>query len=1457
MAVEFKLSNNFLKEFEGSQPKWGPLGYMVYKRTYSRKDNGHSEEFHQTLQRVVEAAYTIQREHCDKYKLPWNAHKAQKSAQEMYRRMWEFKFLPPGRGLWAMHLPLIRAKGSGALNNCFQYNTEIITSEGIKKIGDLAGSSAELLSENGQWIVAPIKSFGNQTLWKLTLTRSGVEKIIYTTEDHEWFTKDRRNPYRKSNKWIRVKTKDLRPEKHRLRYAFGQGIKNITPSTFGIAHGISFGDGSQVPGQKNSNHIILCGEENACLKKYFNNNESQKSSGLNIKITGLPNYFKKLPNINETKSYLYGWLIGYFAADGNCSSGSPEIDSYNKENILFIREVCSILGIGTYSIISETRKSNLTGRNHTCYSIKLMRQHLSEDFFLLDHHKKSFIKNYTDQYQYWSVKSVEKTNQIEEVFCAIVPEKHAFTLADNILTSNCGFVSTNELDTSFSAPFTYMMDFMMLGVGVGADTEGAGKVTIRPPKLIDGTFVVEDTRESWVSLLEILLESFLGKQLPKLVDFSRIRAEGEPIKTFGGTSSGPGPLKALVDDVIKVLCKTDNRFKENYPKEDVMDISSLIKEFEPYEISSTQIVDIFNLIGRCVVAGNTRRSAELMIGSPFDNEFIKLKQNEYKLSHHRWASNNSIAAKVGIDYSVFAQDTAVNGEPGYVWLDNARRYGRLKDGENWKDRRVMGFNPCYAKDTLIAVADGRNAVSIEQLAKEEKDVPVYSLNKTTGLISIKMGRNPRITGTAQKLIRVHLTDDNYFDVTPNHKFIKKDGVEVEAKDLQPGDSLSPFKKRLAKTSKDSKLYYLLHLDANNPKNSRIFEHRIITKYFYPEEWNQKYKKEQENGWIKGGLAVHHKDYDSLNNSPENLEIMSFKEHTKLHAQVDTQGSKNGRFSGYSNDDLKKYALELTKSLGRKFSVKEWNQFAKEIGIPSQFSKFRRDSLGSEKQLALWAANECGFENQDLDPRTLRLYQKALEQGYTAKIEDEKVFVERACEICKNNFYINYQSREQAFCSTACSNKYLNSKENAIVYQKRFKRQKEVLRKNIEKTKIEQLRVYSDLKYKLQKDPLKTEWESECKKQKVPIRFAGSKNSFKEYKELKQAAENYNARVKSIEYLDGLHTVYNITVDDNHTVAIVNQKKHDSGNYEYTGINVANCGEQSLESFELCNLVEVMLPNHSSYEDLETTLKYAYLYAKTVTLIPTHDERVNAVMMRNRRIGTSLTGITQAFRKFGKRKTLGWADEGYEYLKSLDKQYSDWLCIPRSIKLSTVKPSGTVSLLPGVTPGIHYPHSEYYIRNVRIASNNPLVKVYENAGYPVEADIYSPGTSVISFPIKEDNFIKGKDEITIWEQLENAAQMQYYWSDNSVSITVTFKPQEAKEINEALQLYETRLKSVSFLPILEHGYKQAPYITITEEEYNKMLKKLKIAPIKPIAEDVGKSENLYCESDSCELPEIKK
>jgi ribonucleoside-triphosphate reductase len=294
-----------------------------------------------------------------------------------------------------------------------------------------------------------------------------------------------------------------------------------------------------------------------------------------------------------------------------------------------------------------------------------------------------------------------------------------------------------------------------------------------------------------------------------------------------------------------------------------------------------------------------------------------------------------------------------------------------------------------------------------------------------------------------------------------------------------------------------------------------------------------------------------------------------------------------------------------------------------------------------------------------------------------------------------------------------------------------------------------------------------------------------------------------------------------------------------------------CGEQTLESGEMCCLVETFITKAESLQDYKRTLKFAYLYAKTVTLCTTHWVETNRVMLRNRRIGTSISGIAQFIEANGIDKLKTWVTEGYSTLKYYDDVYSEWLAIPRSIKITSVKPSGTVSLLAGVTPGIHYPESNYYIRRIRLRSNSELIPELKRVGYTIENDQMDSSAVVVEIPVKIEN-IRTNSEVSIWEQVALAAFMQTYWADNQVSCTVSFEPKDTKEIKHILDLFQYSLKGISFLPKAEIAkYPQMPYETITKDEYEKKIKIIKPMLFRDTAKEQATPE-LYCDGDSCSL-----
>ena len=317
----------------------------------------------------------------------------------------------------------------------------------------------------------------------------------------------------------------------------------------------------------------------------------------------------------------------------------------------------------------------------------------------------------------------------------------------------------------------------------------------------------------------------------------------------------------------------------------------------------------------------------------------------------------------------------------------------------------------------------------------------------------------------------------------------------------------------------------------------------------------------------------------------------------------------------------------------------------------------------------------------------------------------------------------------------------------------------------------------------------------------------------------------------------------------------------ANNKDHRVVGFNPCAEQSLESYECCTLVETYLGRHESLEDFKRTLKFAYLYAKTVTLLPTHWEETNAIMQRNRRIGASMSGVADFADTNGMPVLREWMDQGYKTVQRYDNIYSEWLGVRESIKMTTVKPSGTVSILAGESPGVHWtPGGKYFNRTIRFSNDDPMLPLFVMANYKVEPAAESPDTtSVVYFPIKSDAR-RAERDVTIFEKMSLAAVAQRYWSDNSVSVTISFDPEtESEHVGTVLHMYDGQLKTVSFLPSGNFTYPQMPYTQITEEQYHEEGEK-KLFPIDfsgvyagMAADAIGES---YCTTDSCEIKLIK-
>lgn len=336
----------------------------------------------------------------------------------------------------AERTPSFSVNAEEGLYYCLGPETRVLTWDGVKPIRDLAGTVQRVLTERGQWVDAPFYSFGVQPLMRIVLGRGGQRKAIRATPEHRWFVRDTGRGTKRE-----VLTRDLRPG-HSLAWSFPQNrvVRGVEPSPFGIARGITYGDGSRFA---KGACVDLHGEKDAQLLKWFPLNRTLQCTSATgkpyTKVVDLPAYFKDRPPLDESASYLYGWLAGYLAADGHVAKdGTVSLNSAERGDLEFVRLLCTRLGIGTYGITEQRRVGLGQDEPSSLYRVHFITEDLTEDFFLVSEHRLRFAGSHKAWTRRgWVVESVEPTDDVEEVFCAVVDGTHSFTLEDNVLTSNC------------------------------------------------------------------------------------------------------------------------------------------------------------------------------------------------------------------------------------------------------------------------------------------------------------------------------------------------------------------------------------------------------------------------------------------------------------------------------------------------------------------------------------------------------------------------------------------------------------------------------------------------------------------------------------------------------------------------------------------------------------------------------------------------------------------------------------------------------------------------------------------------------------------------------------------------------------------------------------------------------------------------------------------------------------
>lgn len=1324
--LSFRLPQSFLDQYKSKKPNWGfdigggnSLAELTYISKYSRlKDDGSKEQWWETCARCVEGMYSILKDWCKQNRTPWNEFKAQRSAQEAYDMMFAFKWTPPGRGLANMGTRMVHEEQNNAsLNNCFAGSETFLTAEyGVVRFDEVAGEEVTVLTTDG-WEKAVVKAFGTQPVQRVTFkpfkSASNVRHTVIATPDHRWVLRNG------------TVTTDLKVGDYVKGHVAHYGDFSYNDDYWdGLLHGVVFGDGTKHPHVYTNGDLrfqlracddrvtqtILLPEIKSRLNTLFQQNGNYHAS---IRTT---TDLKQFPT-KHTSSYIRGFIEGWITADG---SPSTKDDTYvlASQRLDARSWLEKWAAFGGFTLVGANfdpvKETNFGVRSNPVQRLSL-RDGASD----------------------WTVVSIEPLSEEMPVYCAVVPQASSFTLSSGIYTGNCAFISTEKLSThsayEATMPFVRLMEMSMHGVGVGFDTRGAGKLMIHQPVESETwTYQIGDSREEWAKSIGLLLESYFFKNRPAVnFDYSLIRPAGAPLKRFGGTASGPEPLRKVHEGIRKIF-----------------------KGRQGDKITSRDIVDIMNMIGKAVVAGGARRSALIALGEAWDLDYVNLKNWELPENKERtgpdgwaWTSNNSVFANEDADLTHLIDKIAVNGEPGVIYLDVMQKYGRLADPPTNKDYRAIGVNPCVTADTWVLTAHGPRQVK-DLIGVPHKAVVDGKEYNATGFF---------YTGD-KEVYSVKFADGRILRLTDNHQLLKDNGEWVEVGDLNVGDRI--------------RLHRHTGYEWFGPgtrEEGYLIGHLIGDGTFYPDG--------------SAALAVWEQDEGSDVCADYIFDIVA-----GLGARSDFKGwHKSSNQRRIKTTALAGLAAKFGVVRGMKTITPSVEEASSDFTAGVLSGLFDTDGSVQGTQLK---GVSVRLANADLD--MLRAAQRMLGRlGINSKIYFRRD--ERVTKLPDGNGgYAEYVCKPQWELIIANDNLARFAERVGFVNPRKQTRLEEAL------------------------------------------------SSYK--RELNQ--DKFHSEIVSIDY-EGIEPVYDVTVDEVHC-------------FDANGLYAHNCAEISLEPHEFCCLVELYPANIESFSEFERAIKHAYMYAKAVTLMPSVWAETNEVITRNRRIGVSMTGIVEFIetRSWGEMKK--WMNDGYRKLRELDQKYSEWLGVRESIKVSTVKPAGTTSLIAGTTSGVHWPTtSGYYIRRQRFLKHDPIVKAIEAAGYHVEPDIMDPDQTVVAeFPTKGLN-VRSEREVSIWEKAHLAAMAQRYWADNMVSVTVSFDSKnEGQEIGPLLRSLEGQLKSISFLPISSEGttYAQAPLEPLAEEIANQKMQNVKRLNMKALYGKGGLEAEgeKFCTTDVCEL-----